>query len=165
LPVKDGKSAGLPVFVKYGDFEGGVTTAAGGLIHNSVKAGGAWSLYLASLDSNSRPGDWKRLDLHIGNTFGPDRRWSGDSNQIVYIAKDEDTGNTGAEVIHLHTLSTEEDRQVYRAQGSVSCVWAVQQPKLFCSNAGEKTAIFSVAVDSGETACATASGRLQASKN
>jgi len=33
LPIKDGKSAGAPIFVKYGDFEEGVTTAAGGLVY------------------------------------------------------------------------------------------------------------------------------------
>jgi hypothetical protein len=42
LPVMGGKSAGAPVFVRYGDFEGGVTTAAGGLVYDSVKPGGAW---------------------------------------------------------------------------------------------------------------------------
>jgi hypothetical protein len=52
LPIKDGKSAGEPVFVKFGDFELGATTAAGGLIYRSVEPGGAWAIYLAALDAN-----------------------------------------------------------------------------------------------------------------
>ncbi len=71
LPIRDGKSAGAPVFVKYGDFVTGVTTAAGGLIFQSTKPGGVWAVYLASLDASGRPGGWKRLDLPLGNTLNP----------------------------------------------------------------------------------------------
>ncbi len=71
LPIKDGKSAGDPVFLRYGAFSSGVTTAAGDLVYSSVKPGGNWAVYLASLDSNSRVEFWKRLDLRLGNTTNP----------------------------------------------------------------------------------------------
>ncbi|HUD56146.1 MAG TPA: hypothetical protein VMR02_13025 [Terracidiphilus sp.] len=153
LPMKDGKAAGEPVFVKYGDFRDAQTTATGGLIYHAVKPGGAWAVYLASLDANGHPGDWKRLDLPLGNISNPMPAWSGDSNRIVYVAKSEDEGQVGGggEVVHLRNLSTGEDRTIYHAQGMAMCIWAAQQPKLFCSDrADQTTEIFSISVNSGE---------------
>ena len=153
LPMKDGKAAGDPAFVKYGDFRDAQTTTTGGLIYHAVKPGGAWAVYLASLDANGHPGDWKRLDLPLGNISNPMPAWSGDSNRIVYVAKSEDEGQVGGggEVVHLRNLSTGDDRTIYHAQGMVMCIWAAQQPKLFCSDkADQTTEIVSIAADSGE---------------
>jgi Tol biopolymer transport system component len=151
LPIKDGKSAGAPVFVRVGDFEEGATTAAGGLIYRSVEPGGAWAVYLAALDANSRPGVWKRLDLPLGNMLNPEPQWSGDSNQIVYSAQHEDMGQTGGESIRLRNLSAGGDREIYHALGYTNCTWAVQQPKVFCAENGVgKTDILSISVDSGQ---------------
>jgi Tol biopolymer transport system component len=153
LPIKDGKADGAPVFVKYGDFRDAQTTATGGLIYHAVKPGGAWVVYLGSLDANGHPGDWKRLDLPLGNISNPMPAWSGDSNRIVYVAKSEDEGQVGGggEVVHLRNLSTGEDRTIYHAQGMAMCIWAAQQPKLFCSDrADQTTEIVSIAVDSSE---------------
>ena len=151
LPIKDGKSAGAQVFVRVGDFEEGATTAAGGLIYRSVEPGGVWAVYFASLDANSRPGVWKRLDLPLGNTLNPEPQWSGDSNQIVYSAQHEDMGQTGGESIRLHNLSAGGDREIYHALGYTHCTWAAQQLNLFCAENGMgKTDIFSISVDSGQ---------------
>ncbi len=151
LPIRNGKSAGAPVFVKYGEFESGVTTAAGGLVYASVKPGGNWAVYFASLDPNGRAGDWKRLDLHLGNTLNPAPQWSADSNEIVYVARNEDVGQSGGQIVHLHSLSTGEDREIYHALGYASCIWAVHERKLFCRDiTAQKTDILSIAVDSGE---------------
>jgi Tol biopolymer transport system component len=155
LPMKDGKPAGEPVFVKYGDFRDGQTTANAGLIYHAVKPGGAWAVYLASLDANGHPGDWKRLDLPLGNISNPMPAWSGESNRIVYVAKSEDEGQVGGggEVVHVRNLSTGEDRAIYHAQGMAMCVWGTQQPKLFCSDrADQTTEIVSISADSGEIA-------------
>jgi Tol biopolymer transport system component len=153
LPMKDGKAAGEPVFVKYGDFRDGQTTASGGLIYHAVKPGGAWAVYLASLDANGHPGDWKNLNLPLGNISNPMPAWSSDSNRIVYVAKSEDEGQVGGggEVVHLRNLSTGEDHGIYHAQGMAMCIWAAQQPKLFCGDrADQSTEIVSIAVDSRE---------------
>ncbi|MGA3042675.1 MAG: hypothetical protein ABSF54_18015 [Bryobacteraceae bacterium] len=151
VPIKDGKSVGAPVFVKFGDFELGATTSAGGLIYRSVEPGGAWAVYLAALDANSRPGVWKRLDLPLGNTLNPEPQWSGDSNQIVYSAQHEDMGQTGGESIRLRNLSAGGDREIYHALGYTHCMWASQQPKVFCAENGVgKTDILSISVDSGQ---------------
>src|ERR1700691_34983 len=153
LPMKDGKADGAPVFVKYGDFRGAQTTTTGGLIYHAVKPGSAWAVYLASLDANGPPGDWKRLDLPLGNISNPMPAWSGDSNRIVYVAKSEDEGQVGGggEVVHVRNLSTGEDRAIYHAQGMAMCIWGAKQPKLFCSDrADQTTKIVSIAMDSGE---------------
>jgi dipeptidyl aminopeptidase/acylaminoacyl peptidase len=151
LPIKDGKADGELVFVKYGDFRWGQTTATGGLIYHAVKPGGAWSVYLASLDANGHPGDWKRLDLSLGNISNPFPAWSGDSNRIVYVAQSEDNGQAGGQVVHVRNISTGEDRPIYHARGFVTCIWAAQQPKLFCGDrADQTTELDSIAVESGE---------------
>jgi Tol biopolymer transport system component len=151
LPIKDGKADGAPVFVKYGDFRDAQTTATGGLIYHAVKPGGAWAVYLASLDANSHPGDWKRLELPLGNISNPFPAWSGDSNRIVYVSQSEDDGEAGGQVVHVRNLSTGEDRAIYHARGFATCIWAAQQPKLFCGDrADQKTELDSIAVDSGE---------------
>jgi Tol biopolymer transport system component len=151
LPIREGKPAGAPIFVRNGDFEQGAATAAGSLVYESVKPGGPWAVYLASLDANGRPGNWKRLDLRFGNkTINLYPRWSADSNQIVYVTDNEDLGQTGSEV-HLHNLSTGEDRDIYHAHSYTSCAWAVQQPKLFCTeHRADKEDIFTIAADSGQ---------------
>jgi Tol biopolymer transport system component len=150
--MRDGRSTGTPVFVRYGDFRSGVTTATGGLVYQSVKPGGLWSVYLASLDPNSRPGDWKRLDLNLGNVRNTSPKWSPDSNRIVYIAQHEDTGQSGEQMVRLRDLPSGQDRAVYHAFGKPFCVWATLQPKLFCLDTAEKTEMFSLAVDSREIA-------------
>jgi Tol biopolymer transport system component len=153
LPIKEGKAAGEPVFVKYGDFRDGQTTVSGGLVYHAVKPGGAWAVYLASLDANGHPGDWKRLDLPLGNISNPMPAWSGDSNRIVYVARSEDEGQVGGggEVVHLRNLTTGEDRGIYHAQGMAMCIWAAQKPELFCSDRVDQTTeIVSILVDSGE---------------
>jgi Tol biopolymer transport system component len=75
LPIRDGKPAGAPIFVRNGDF---------------------WAIYVASLDANGRPGNWKRLDLRFGNkTINLYPRWSADSNRIAYVTDNEDVGQSG----------------------------------------------------------------------
>jgi hypothetical protein len=153
LPIKDGKSAGAPVFVKYGDFRMGQTTATGGLIYHSVKPGGVWAVYLASLDANDHPGDWKRLNLPLGNISNPFPQWSNDGNQIAYVAQSEDLGQGGGQVVHVRNLSSGEDHAIYHPQGHATCAWAAQQPKVFCSDVADKaTQVVSIAADSGEIA-------------
>jgi len=151
LPIRDGKPAGAPIFVRNGDFEQGAATAAGSLVYYSVKPGGPWAVYVASLDANGRPGNWKRLDLRFGNkTIHLYPRWSADSNQIVYVADNEDVGQSGNEV-HLYNLSTGQDRDIYHAHSLASCTWAVQQPKLFCTeHRADNEDIFAIAADSGQ---------------
>ncbi|MGA2738387.1 MAG: hypothetical protein ABSG65_13180 [Bryobacteraceae bacterium] len=151
LPIREGKPAGAPIFVRNGDFEQGAATAAGSLVYYSVKPGGPWAVYVADLDANGRPGNWKRLDLRFGNkTIHLYPRWSADSNQIVYVTDNEDVGQSGNEV-HLYNLSTGQDRDIYHGHSFASCTWAAQQPKLFCAEHGaDKEDIFTISADSGK---------------
>jgi|HubBroStandDraft_1064217.scaffolds.fasta_scaffold36279_2 Tol biopolymer transport system component len=151
LPIRDGKPAGAPIFVRNGDFEQGAATPAGSLVYYSVKPGGPWAVYVASLDANGRPGNWKRLNLRFGNkTLHLYPRWSADNNQIVYVGDNEDVGQSGEEV-HLYNLTTGEDRDIYHAHSFASCIWAAQQPRLFCTeHRADKEDIFTIAADSGQ---------------
>jgi Tol biopolymer transport system component len=124
------------------------------LVHFSGKPSDNWDVYLAPLDSKSQPGDWRRLEISEQVAVPGWFHWSGDSNQIVYVSRTRGTAQTGEQVVHLRNPSTGEDREIYHAQGSVTCVWAVQQPKLFCVDVDEQenSNIFSIAVPSGEVA-------------
>ncbi len=145
LPIDGGIPAGEILFLRYGDFESGITAAAGNLVYSAVKPGGRWSIHLAPLDSSGRPGAWKRLDLLLGNQFNPDVSWSGGSDRFAYAVTNEDVGETAGKTIHIHNPSTGEDRKIYR--GEAGCKWAAQLPKLFC---GDMAGIFSIALDTGE---------------
>jgi hypothetical protein len=96
-------------------------------------------------------GDWKRLELPLGNTLNPFPRWSSDSKQIVYVASNQDAGQSSGEVVHLHELSTGEDRELYQAHGLVNCSLADHEPKLFCiDRTAEENDLISVSVDARE---------------
>jgi hypothetical protein len=151
LPVRNGKATGPPIFVRYGNFLAARTTATGELVYSTLKPGGFWTVHLASLGSNGLLSAWKRLDLQLGNIVPPWARFSVDGTQIVYIATKEDAGQATGRRVRLLNLSNTEDREISHGPDINSCIWSVQQPKLFCvdHNAG-KPEIISLAVDTGE---------------
>jgi hypothetical protein len=150
LPVRDGQPSGNAVFVRYGSFVVAYTNPNGSLVYYSPPAGGAKAI-LAALDSNSRLGAWRPLDLSIkGNTFIGGMNWSADSAQIAYRSTHEDSGQPGS-VVRVRSIASGEDREAYRSSADfVDCQWEVKRPNLFCvesNNAGPEA--LSVAVDSG----------------
>jgi len=150
FPVKDGQTAGEPILVRSAVYESGVTTKAGALIYKMAKPGGLWTMHLASLDTDGKPGTWQKLERPGENTTNPWPRWSPDSNEIVYIARDVG-GEFGNAVVRVRNLSTGGDREIYRSPGHVVCAWAVQQPKIFCSRYIDESAeLLSIAPDSGQ---------------
>src|SRR6202046_4664911 len=52
--------------------------------------------------------------------------------------------------IRLRNLATGEDREIYRTFGIAQCAWAASQPKLFCLDRTNKTALFSLDIESGQ---------------
>jgi hypothetical protein len=83
VPIKDGRQAADPVFVRYGSFRSGQTTGDGSLVYQSTPAGGGYTAWIGTLDTNSA--DWKRLNLSGSNRVAFEPRWSPDSGQIVYL--------------------------------------------------------------------------------
>jgi Tol biopolymer transport system component len=154
LPVKDGKPAGDPVFVRYGSFIGGQTTASGSLLYLSFPDAGALRReWIADLDPEGHPGNWKNLDPGSSGQLAPVPTWSPDSGQIVWTVQRADTGQVGF-VGRVRNLATGKERDLFRGTGLTVCIWAASHPNLFCSEAagdGTTTSIFSVAVDSGRT--------------
>ncbi len=147
LPVRNGAPSGAPVFLRYGLFDAGVTTAAGAFVGTSIRTGMRWDVHVASFDPNGRPAAWERLELYGENRTNPWPHLSPDGNQLVYIAT---AGNAGNEVVRLRNLSTGQDREIYSSAGRIACVWAAQKPKIFCSAWKEKSEILSISTDSGE---------------
>lgn len=151
LPMKDGRQAGDPVFIRYGSFRRGRTTPGGALLYQSTPQGGGYAAWLGTLDSGSRLVDWRRLNLRGGSQIAFSTRWSPDSTQITYAAPDEAIGqNTW--VVRLRNIASGEEREVYRADnGRPSCIWAAQRADLFCTlfNATNIVDVFSISIASG----------------
>jgi hypothetical protein len=153
LPVKDGRPAGEPVFLRYGSVEGGLTTSSGALFYTAAPQGGFALAWIADLDAEGHPGDWKRLML--GSNYGlvPVPQWSSDSSQISWTSTNEDTGQTGY-VIRSRNLATGKERELYHATSLTTCTWAARHPNLFCGEVvagGGSTDILSIALDSGRS--------------
>jgi len=145
LPVATRNTASELVFLRYGSFEEGSTSAAGSLVYSSVKPGGDFRIYLTSFDSSGRIGSWKPLDLPLGNSdAAPRPNWSPNNDEIVYTATNEDAGQKDGDV-HVYRLSSGEDRTIYH--GDCQCRWAAQQPRLYC---WDRAGLFSITSDSKE---------------
>lgn len=146
LPVRNGSASGAPVFVRYGEFDTGVTTLDGALVNTSIRSGMPWAVHVASFDSTGRPAGWQKLELYGDNQTNPWPHLSPDGNQIVYVATDREAGN---EVVRVRNVFTGQDRKIYSSSGRIACVWATQKPKIFCSDWRQKTEIVSISPESG----------------
>src|SRR5712691_9647455 len=58
VPMKGGSPAGEPVFVRYGSFLGGRTTATGALVYKATCPGGNATVFLAPLAADGQVGSW-----------------------------------------------------------------------------------------------------------
>jgi Tol biopolymer transport system component len=150
LPVKNGSAAGNPVFVRYGDFREGYSTAAGQLVYRAIRPGGAADVFLASFDSNGNLGSWRRLDLRGGSINGPYPSFSPDGTHIAYVAQDDD--DAGGSSLVWHDLSSGEERVLYRSGRYLFCESALHNTEIFCTEdkGGGTTDLASVVVESGE---------------
>jgi hypothetical protein len=144
LPVKDGKAAGDPVFVRYGPCLYGSTVANGALVCQSISPVGLEEAWLGSLDSSGHLVDWKRLELSGTGDAPSYIRWSPDSAHISFTARDA----TAKEwVVRLRNVASGEEHEVYRDRARLGCIWASQHPTLFCH--GSTGPLLNVSIDSG----------------
>jgi Tol biopolymer transport system component len=148
-PVKAGRKAGEPVFVRYGYFGLGHVNMSGSFVYPVPVEHGSYDTWLGSLDSGGRPSDWKPLALRNGNA-SPNPTWSPDSARIAYSTANQAAGQT-TQSIRVRDIASGEDRELYKAgTGSISCSWAAQPGNLFCTQHTEKqTEILSLSLDSG----------------
>jgi len=153
LPIKDGRPAGDPIFVRYGSFTFGRTTSDGAVVYQSTPQGGGYAAWLGALDSGGRPADWKRLSLSGTSQRSFNPRWSPDSTQIIYSSPDEAVGkNTYA--LRLRNMASGEERELYRGIRT-DCIWVAARPSLFCDQGQlgrvpTTVDLFSISTDSGE---------------
>jgi WD40 repeat protein len=153
LPVKDGRSAGEPVFLRYGSVVDGLTTSSGALFYISAPQGGFALAWIADLDAEGHPGEWKHLTLGSNRGLVPVPTWSPDSSQIAWTSTNDDTGQTGY-VVRSRNLASGKERELYRGTGTTICAWAARHANLFCGEmlaGGGSTDILSIALDSGRT--------------
>jgi WD40 repeat protein len=149
LPIKDGRLSGDPILVRYGPCTYGGTNSDGALVYRSIPPGGTYGAWLGTFDSSGRLAEWKRLNLSGRTRLPIVARWSPDGSRIAYAILDEFT-NTW--VVRLNNVATGGNRELYRAGGYTSCVWAAQHPSLFCgtnSLLDGAMEVFSISVDSG----------------
>jgi hypothetical protein len=157
LPIKDGRAAGDPVFVRYGPCLYGSTVANGALVCQSISPVGLEEAWLGSLDSSGHLVDWKRLDLRGTGTASSFIRWSPDSTQFSYTAYDN---AAKASVVRLRNIASGEEHEVYRGSTALGCIWASQHPTLFCQDT--KGRLSTVSIDSGKVEPLGALGSIAA---
>jgi hypothetical protein len=147
-PIKSGKKAGEPIFVRYGYFVGHVN-AAGAFVYSVPVQDGSFETWIGTLDAAGRPSAWRSLSLRSGNAM-PNPTWSPDNAHIAYSAANQAAGQT-MQTIRVRDVASGDDRELYKAgTGRIDCAWAAQHNKLFCTELVEKdTEILSLAIDSG----------------
>jgi len=76
--------------------------------------------------------------------------WSPDGAQIAYVASNDAAGLAGS-AVRVRNIATGEEHEIYRSDNPaiLTCLWARQHPKLFCTFVGNPGEIFSIATDSG----------------
>lgn len=150
FPIRDDRQVGDGIFLRYGSFEWGRTTTSGALVYQSTPPGGRLIQSLASLDPDGHLGAWKRSTASSdGNQYAGMLMWSPDGSQIAYVAGNRAAGQNGT-VVHVHNMTSGEDRELYRSSRPLYCAWAAQHPNLFCDQETERgSEVISVAVDTG----------------
>ncbi|HKE21091.1 MAG TPA: hypothetical protein VKB88_01810 [Bryobacteraceae bacterium] len=148
-PVKAGKKAGEPVFVRYGYFGMGHVNAAGAFVYPVPVQDGSYETWLGNLDADGRPSAWRPLSLRNGSA-NPNPTWSPDSARIAYSAANQAAGQT-TQSIRIRDVASGDDRELYKGgTGTITCSWAAQD-NLFCTEHAEKqTEMLSLAIDSGK---------------
>jgi Tol biopolymer transport system component len=149
LPVKKGKAAGEPVFVRYGSFREGWTTASGALVYNQLPPKGYYDRWMADLDARGYPGAWKGLNLSgSGNSVAP--AWSADGASFAYSMTNPAAGQN-TYTVRLRDVVSGKERELYGTSAApVRCISAAQHASLFCNVYRDgMTELFTLALDSG----------------
>jgi hypothetical protein len=133
LPLKNGTTAGNPVFVREGEIEDAHATASDSLVFQEGPAHlHDWNAYHADLDADGKIGGWEPINIRAGNDgWNPSISFSPDGEQIVYASGDEE--RAGKDLV-LRNLRTGQEQVLYWFNsGQPSCHFAYDLPKVFCS--------------------------------
>jgi Tol biopolymer transport system component len=151
LPIKEGRRAGDPIFVRYGSFNSGRTTMSGGLLYRQTPRSGDYAAWIGTLQPDGGSLGWEPLSLESTASSEPHwPTWSPDGAQMAYVAYHDDAGQNSW-AVRVRDVASGEEREIYRGAASrVWCIWAAQHPSLFCEQHTVDTAeAFSIAIDSG----------------
>jgi Tol biopolymer transport system component len=150
LPIKEGKAAGAPVFVRYSSFTNGWTTTTGALVYTQVPPQGYIDSWMAELDTRGNPGDWKRLNLSGSHRGSVSPAWSADGASFAYSTPNLAAGQETF-TVRLRDVASGKERELYETSGEYAyCISAAQHASLFCQLwRGGMTELFTLAPDSG----------------
>jgi hypothetical protein len=150
VPIKDGRAAGAPVFIRSGAIESGITLPTGALLYTAASPSGSPAIFVGTLAQDGHVESWKPIYLDSGVLIDPRPDWSPDGRQIVYIASTMDSNQVLSKV-RVRDLATGADREVYRdSTGLIDCHWATIRPRIYCTvTKGAITDFMEIAPDTG----------------
>jgi Tol biopolymer transport system component len=148
LPIRDGAPSGELRFVRFGEFEEGMTTQSGALVFMDIAALPATTpIYLSTVEQNGKLHDWRDLKLNGGGKVSPS--FSPDGRSIAYTARDVDATRSN---LMIYDLLTGRERMIYRSEyESLNCKYSSLHPKVFCIVEKERgiSNLISVETESG----------------
>jgi Tol biopolymer transport system component len=150
LPIKEGRAAGDPVFIRYGSFDHGRTSPRGTLVYRSTPPGGNYATGLWTQNSDGHSDGWKQLALSGSNQGYHAPAWSPDGSQIAYVAQNH-AARQDVRDVRLRTMSTGEERLLFRGGSEyMQCLWAARHPSLFCvQREAQASKLVSISIESG----------------
>jgi Tol biopolymer transport system component len=144
LPVKNGAADGAATFVRFGDFDDGVTTLSGALIYMDRSAVPAnRDVSLGSFDSAGEIESWRTLELRA--SVDPEPSFSPDGSEFAYIANNADP--TRRDLILRNILTGSESAIYQSSSGTLDCQFSFRTPKVFCTVGTEDGHINLISID------------------
>jgi WD40 repeat protein len=148
VPMKDGRGAGERIYIRPVERQFRPLSYGTSVVYGQLPPKGAFQkVFVASFDAKSVFSGWKEMNVIGPGGFYP--TWSPDGSQFAYIAH---TIGERASAVRIHTVITNEDRELFRSDDPImNCVWASQHPTLYCgqlTTAG-KTDALQISTDTG----------------
>jgi len=148
LPIRDGLPDGEARFVRFGEYDEGMTTQSGALVSSDDLSQPASSdALLGGLDEGGRFQGWLKLKLKASKNSS--FSFSPDGTAIAYTALDADATRRN---LVIHNLETGQERVVYHSEyASLNCKFSSLHPRLFCvvEKEGAKSTLMSIEAESG----------------